>query len=183
METVLIFYLCVTGLIALVMIVYVAALRIKHYKRKNKDTKLLAAMCDNPAICSAVETLIIRRYNHRCNYIGFQLVDKVFGMAGIIYSLMGFLTIVEECSQFTEFIINFTAIICVIIALYLTPRNRIAEYDRSAKKLDNRVQRAFSMIAEAEKASPEGKSILFEIDEYVAEAIEESEKEIISDEQ
>lgn len=102
-------------------------------------------------------------------------------MAGIIYSLLGFLTIVEDCSSFTEFIINFTAIICVIIALYLKPRNRIAEYDRSAKKLDNRVRKAFSMIAEAETAGPEGKSILPEIDKYVAEAIEESEKEIVSD--
>lgn len=183
MEIILCFYVSITVLFVLTMVIYVWTMRDKHRKRKIKDKEQLKKMTDDVATQLTLETLIDRRYSHRCNYIGFQLVDKVFGIAGIIYSLMGIMTIVIESSRLVEFLIDFTAVICVIIAIYLTPRNRIAEYDRSAKKLDSDVQEAFSMISKYKPDDALNKNLLVELNSFVGKAIEEAENEIISDEQ
>lgn len=117
------------------------------------------------------------------NYVVFQLIDKIFGAASVIYSLLSFSVIAIETDKFTQFLISLTAVICVIIALYLTPRARIAEYDRSAKYLDEQYLKICNYILQESVSKTTKEEILSSVSKMIGDAIAQAEKRIESDEQ
>ncbi len=180
-EAALIFYIVITCIFISVMLRYGIVMRDKHKQRKLMYEGILKNISNDNKILNMVNILIDRRYDHRCNYITFQLVDKIFGVAGIVYSLLGLLTMIVSCSVIVEFIISFTAIICVIIALYLTPRDRIMQYDKSAKKLDDAILRAFSLISIYNENGINESEFLTQLGELITTAIGDSEESLDTD--
>lgn len=173
------FYFVVIGIIIFLVALYYVLMRLRHYKRFKKD-------CNNPEISKYIDLIqpvLIRRFQHRQNYFWFQIVEKVFGFASVAFSLMAFLVIAVETDAFTEFLIAFTAVVCVIIALYITPHDRISEYNRSAKFLDDKFLEICGNIISDINDGLSDEKIKLRINDSVSCAIREAEKIVKSDEQ
>lgn len=92
--------------------------------------------------------LLERRFSYIRNYFLFQILNKDFGFLGISYSLMGIVILLFEDMDFLSILISFSSVVCVVIALYLSPNIRVIQYISVWRKCDNKIMETFSVIVE-----------------------------------
>lgn len=97
-----------------------------------------------------IEHLFLQKNRYINNYIIFLALNKSFGIASVVYAVMGLLSQTIFDSQINggnqniESVIAFLSIVCVVIALYLSPTSRVSQYIKAWKKLNNMVNHCFA---------------------------------------
>lgn len=117
-------------LIVLFVAIYLISFNRRHNKRREADKKRYYSYKELPSSILALYLSILdRRHSSIMNYIIFQLTTKVFGFTGVVYSIYGFgLNFYEKPLKELSMLVSFIGLVCVIIALYLSPEKRISEY-------------------------------------------------------
>ncbi len=106
--------------------------RLMYYKRITKKTDKNIDLYV-PYGFSATKVGLKAMNEKRCgyikNYIVFQAVNKVSGLSGVIYAVLGMLmSMIDGVSSWMLYTTNLISIISVIIALYISPTKRASEY-------------------------------------------------------
>lgn len=141
--------------IALISLAYCASIFHRHRDHRDRDKGL----CEkseglSPEIKAIYISLVERRYSTIQNYFIYQIVNKVFGLTGVIYSILGLgLGLIELPSTADAFsmkalcaTVSFISIVCVIIALYLSPTKRVAEYINVWRLYDKKVSEMIGLL-------------------------------------
>lgn len=125
---------------------------MNHKKRMVQDLKSWDEICKKYADVSILRksfvVLLERRFSYIRNYFLFQILNKDFGFLGISYSLMGIVILLFEDMDFLSILISFSSVVCVVIALYLSPNIRVIQYISVWRKCDNKIMETFSVIVE-----------------------------------
>lgn len=141
--------------IAFISLAYCASIFHRHRDHRDRDKGLYE---DNKELPSEIKTIYIslveRRYSTIQNYFIYQIVNKVFGLTGVIYSILGLgLGLIEVSSAADAFsmkalcaTVSFISIVCVIIALYLSPTRRVAEYINVWRLYDKKVSEMIGLL-------------------------------------
>lgn len=96
--------------------------------------------------------VISKQYDYICNYIYFQISNKIFGVASVVFSFICLyinqsgLTDNGDMVKYANLFCSFISIVCVIIALYLSPVSRVSQYINSWKMLDGEINRIYSSL-------------------------------------
>lgn len=121
------------------------------YKRHRAHRDADIALYQNnksipPEMKRAYASLVERRYSTIQNYFTYQIVNKVFGLVGVLYSVLGFGLGIIPTNDTSNVpiktlcaVVSFISIICVIIALYLSPTKRVAEYIDAWRRYDQKI--------------------------------------------
>lgn len=87
----------------------------------------------------AYTNLLNKRYGYIQKYLIFLAVSKISGFASVLFSVLSLTAPLLDTSEKITFLYGFISIICVIIALYLSPAKRIKEYIVSWRMCDAKV--------------------------------------------
>lgn len=111
------------------VVYYLLVICMRHNGRRKSDRKICDGYQNIPdSIRILFYSLLDRRQSSIENYIIFQITTKVFGFTGVLYSVYGFgLNFIDASKELTTSV-SLLSLICVIIALYLSPNQRITEY-------------------------------------------------------
>lgn len=132
------------ALIFLFVFFYLLTMIGRHNKRKKADMKLSEEYEQLPdSIKVLYNSVLNRRQSSIVNYLIFQLTTKVFGFTGVLYSIYGFgltfFDFADDSSKTLAMLVSFVSLLCVIIALYLSPERRISEYIIAWRRYDKLV--------------------------------------------
>lgn len=122
------------------------------------------------------------------NYYIFQIVNKVFGFVGVLYSVLGFgIALIDfpvntpaSDIKMLSMQISLISIVCVIIALYLSPTKRVAEYITAWRKYDQKISSVLGKLPEYTKLKDDDNKIS-EFVEEISQFIFDVENSITSD--
>ena len=90
---------------------------------------------------------IYRQNNYIRNFIKLQISNKMFGVSSVVFSLIslfiGHAGLTEKGTyiQYIGFFCSFISIVCVLVALYLSPVTRVTQYMKAWKRLDAELSR------------------------------------------
>lgn len=168
-------------IIALSVLCLILTLAVRHGGHKKRDKKLCESYTVLPDIIKTMcISLIDRRYDSIQNYYIFQIVNKVFGFTGVLYSVLGFgITVIEFPAttsaseiKMLSMQISLISIVCVIIALYLSPTKRVAEYITAWRKYDRKLSSVLGNLPQYAKLSSgnnsdEIRKIVEEISQFI----------------
>lgn len=93
----------------------------------------------HPRIIIVYHSVLDRRFSYISTYCIFQIIDKLFAIMSIVYSIIGMITIMIETPKSISFLVALFSLLCVIIALYLTPNKRIPQYISAWRRCDEKV--------------------------------------------
>lgn len=124
----------------------------KNDETKNDEMKKTETL--PPELKNIYISLVERRYSTIQNYFIYQIVNKVFGFTGVIYSIFGLgLGLIDPPSEMDAFsmkalcaTVSFISIVCVIIALYLSPTRRVEEYIKVWRLYDRKVSEMLGVL-------------------------------------
>ena len=156
------------------IIVFYACMMKKHKKAYKHEMELFDNESGN--IKEGGILLAERKLSCIRNYIIFQLANKVFGLASVIFSLMSFISLSVKTTDWLgmnvwlSYLIAFMSIVFVVLALYLSPTGRVAQYVAAWKECDKKMS---EVITKLDKDTPEAGDI--------AETISRVESSITSD--
>ena len=122
-------------LIILISSVYMFFMLGKH-KTRSKEEKKMIERDISFQMETCIFTLSERKYDYIRNYLIFQLGNKIFGLASVVFSILGIMTFSEKESSWIEYLIAFSSVVCVILALYISPPSRVTQYILAWKKCD-----------------------------------------------
>ncbi len=119
---------------------YILVICLRHNGRRKSDRKICEKyQCIAEPIRIMFYSVLDRRQSSIENYIIFQITTKVFGFTGVLYSVYAFgLTFVSPPKDLSVSV-SLVSLICVIIALYLSPDRRIEEYIVAWRRYDKLV--------------------------------------------
>lgn len=122
-------------------IIYLLLMTSRHNKRRIADKELSDKYNKLPdSILVLYNSLLDRRQSSITNFLIFQVTTKVFGFTGVLYSIYGFgLNFLTDASKALSVLVALVSLVCVIIALYLSPERRISEYIVAWRKYDKLV--------------------------------------------
>ena len=109
------------------------------------------------SIATELKRMLKRQHEYGNNYIYFQITNKVFGISSVVYSILGLIgsqipiTDKWEMNSWLNPCFAFISIVCVIIALYLSPTTRVSQYITSWKMIDSGINKAISNIEKYDK--------------------------------
>ena len=124
-------------------LIYYVCMMKKHKKAYNYEIQLFKGLSGN--IKEGGILLAERKLSCVRNYVIFQLANKVFGLASVIFSLMGLMSIsVRVTDRFgmntwSSYLISFSSIVFVVLALYVSPTSRVAQYIAAWKECDKKM--------------------------------------------
>ena len=136
--------LCIVVVVLFIVVIflfYVCMMR-KEKKAYRNEKKQLNLPGVPYCIKQAGLLLAERKLSHVRNYFIFQLTNIVFGLASVVFSLLGLISISVEITEqyrlniWLPYAISFFSIIFVILALYLSPKIRVAQYVTAWKETD-----------------------------------------------
>lgn len=160
-------YLLLGIIIVLSVLCLILTLAVRHRRHKIRDKKLCESYTGLPDIIKTMcISLIDRRYDSIQNYYIFQIVNKVFGFTGVLYSVLGFgITVIDFPAatsaseiKMLSMQISLISIVCVIIALYLSPTKRVAEYITAWRKYDRKLSSVLGNLPKYAKLNNENNS-------------------------
>ncbi len=167
------------GIILLLsMICLASTIGGRHKGHKKRDKKLCENFNDLPSLIKTMcISLIDRRFDSIQNYYIFQIVNKVFGFTGVLYSVLGFgITLVDFPAstpaseiKMLSLQISLISIVCVIIALYLSPTKRVAEYITAWRKYDRKISSVLARLPEYTKLDDQNEKDVEKISKIVEE--------------
>ena len=143
-----------------------------------------------------ISEVIRKQYDYICNYIYFQISNKIFGVASVVFSFICLiiaqfnLTDRGRIVEYVNITCSFFSLVCVIIALYLSPVTRVNQYISSWKLLDSEMVRINSSIilyndlSEKYKNNSKDAEVLHKIQEeanQIADALILAEAKLTSD--
>lgn len=142
-------------LIVVISLIFCARIFKRHRDHKKRDIAMYQYNTSiPPEIKRAYDSLVERRYSTIQNYFIYQIVNKVFGFTGVLFSVFGFglgwidppkgaeAELKALCAA-----VSFISIICVIIALYLSPTKRVAEYIDAWRRYDQKISELQGMLS------------------------------------
>lgn len=162
----------------------------RHGGHKRRDKELCESYNGLPNLIKTMcISLIDRRYSSIQNYYIFQIINKVFGFTGVLYSVLGFgITLMDFPAntpasdiKMLSMRISLISIICVIIALYLSPTKRVAEYITAWRRYDRKISSVLSRFPEYVKLGEENAEEVAKIVEEISQFIFNVENDITSD--
>lgn len=181
-------YILLVLIIFLSLICLASTIWGRHGGHKKRD-KALCEGCDGlPDVIKIMcISLIDRRYDSIQNYYIFQIVNKVFGFTGVLYSVLGFgITLIDFPAdvpaseiKMLSMQISLISIVCVIIALYLSPTKRVAEYITAWRRYDRKLSSVLGRLPEYAKLENADK--IKEVVEGISQFIFNVENSITSD--
>ena len=169
-------YLLLGIIICLTVVCFISTVLGRHGKHKKRDKELCESYKGLPEpIKTLCISLIDRRYGSIQNYYIFQLVNKVFGFTGILYSVLGFgITLIDFPTDIStsdikmlSMQISLISIVCVIVALYLSPTKRVAEYITAWRKYDGEIVSVFGKLPKYAKLDVNNDKDVEEINKIV----------------
>ena len=83
--------------------------------------------------------LLDRRHSYFLNYFLFLVVDKGFGILSVGFSIIGIIATVGDTPLVIELLVAFLALIFVVLALYVSPSNRVTMYLSKWQECDSEV--------------------------------------------
>ena len=146
--------LCVVVIILFILgtLIYYVCMMKKH-KKAYEHEKTTYSKSDLPVdIKNGGFLLFERKISYVRNYIIFQLAHKIFGLASVVFSLLGLIAISATITNYLgmnvwlEYVIAFLSIVFVVIALYLSPTNRVEQYITAWKQVDAKTSELISSI-------------------------------------
>lgn len=129
-------------------------------------------------ISLSIVNVICKQYDFICNYIYFQICNKIFGIASVVFSFICLyinqsgLTDSGNTVKYINLFCSFISIVCIIIALYLSPVSRVSQYINSWKMLDAEINRIYSSLYLYDQLSKR-----YSVDATREQAIEDIKKE------
>lgn len=113
--------------------------RKRHNKRRDKALYLLEQYDNIPRCLVDVYKIINQRRNeHIMTFFNFQLLNKISGFLGVLFSLLSLISCFTKYINYDKFVsdydelvslfVSFISILCVIVALYASPNKRVTEY-------------------------------------------------------
>lgn len=120
------------------------------------------------------------------------MINKVFGFTGVLYSVLGFgITLIDFPAdtpvsdiKMLSLQISLVSIVCVIIALYLSPTKRVAEYITAWRRYDRKILNILGRLPEYAKLDERNQENIKEISkiaEGISQFIFNVENDITSD--
>lgn len=183
---VFVLYIIVSALMTILSFIFYGLMAHgRHKKHREQDKKVILSFQFLPDNIKESYLLVIeRRYQYIHNFVIFQLTNKAFGFASVIYSIIGIIASCINTELWVSFIVSFSSIVCVVIALYLSPNNRAGQYMNAFRILDKSICKA---LANLQIFNNPPNSSAFPIDIIVneamraADAIIEAESTLTSD--
>ncbi len=126
-----------------VILIFVLIVLGKHRLRKVCDRRRWKKCCKNSGVSSgmyfAFALLLDRRHSYFLNYFLFLVVDKGFGILSVGFSIIGIIATVGDTPLVIELLVAFLALIFVVLALYVSPSNRVTMYLSKWQECDSEV--------------------------------------------
>lgn len=148
------FFPVMCGVIAVMFFVFSVlylGLQMQRYKAiKNREIAVFSKSSIPKDIVEAALLLSDRKYRFIHNYFIFQLTNKVFGLISITYSVLGLISLSMGTMgdyNWLGYVICFISIIFVILALYLTPINKVSQYLSAWRICDKKMCEAMASSA------------------------------------
>lgn len=178
-------------IILLLSLIYLASTILgRHRGHKKRDKELCESYENLPKpIKTMCISLIDRRYDSIQNYYIFQIVNKVFGFTGVLYSVLGFgITLIDFSTgtspseiKILSMQVSLISIVCVIVALYLSPTKRVVEYITAWRRYDRKISSILGRFPEYAKLGEENDKEIHKIVEEISQFIFSVENNITSD--
>lgn len=112
----------------------------RHARLRNKAINDISEYPDLPlSLKHAYTNLLNKRYGYIQKYLIFLATTKISGFTGVLFSVLGLVAPLFSASEHIIFLYGLVSIVCIIIALYISPAKRIKEYIVSWRECDAKV--------------------------------------------
>lgn len=167
-------YLGAIVVIAVGTLVYLFFTIRRHARLRKKAIENISKYNELPlSVEVAYTNLLNKRYGYIQKYLIFLATSKISGFMGVLFSLFSLTASLYDASEKTAFWYGLISVICVIIALYLSPAKRIKEYIVLWRKCDAKVFEIESKLSSCNKLQDTNKyvkHIVKSITKFICEA-------------
>ena len=127
-------YVFAFTLVILITFTFIVLMMLKRKEERINEREILTNdLPENYKI--SIIYLIERKYDYIRNYLIFQVAHKVLGILSVVYSVLGLYTLINKedlsadgLGMLVTYLIPFSALVCVLITLYVAQPSRISQY-------------------------------------------------------
>ena len=120
--------------------------KLRYYgKIHEEEEQMFSVECMPKQIKDAVLLLSEKKHGYIKNYHIFQAANKASGLISITFSVIGFVSLAFKApsnlgmDRWLGYAICFVSVISVVLVLYLTPVNRVFQYNAAWKLCERRM--------------------------------------------